>query len=335
MKTKLFSLPNSYKLLFVGIALSILVAEYFMMQTTVFTERTNTLSLAITLDLVIGIPVLYYFLIIKKTEIPLASILVLYLGMVTLTGFLMPNNPYIHWFEWSLILTEGLLIGIVVFNFRKIIRIYRAESPKKADFIVNLETAFTAVLGKASGFLTGEIAIMRYCFYWKAPIEAFEEHQIFTMHKKSGAVAIYVAFIMATLVEATAVHVLLNEWKPTLAVVLLILSIYSLLYLVGAAVAITKRPILIEGNKIIFRVGVFYYLELDKTQIEKIEPIKKIDETDKTILNTAAFLMTSPNFLLHFDAPVTVKGIYGIKKTTQKMAVFVDDKIAFEKAITL
>jgi hypothetical protein len=333
MKTKLFSLPNSYKLLFAGITLSILAAEYFLMQTATFTEQTNTLSLAITLDLVIGIPVLYYFLIVKKGKLPLTSILVVYLAMVTLTGFLMPNNPYIHWFELSLIFTEGLLVAIVLFNVRKIIKIFRTESLKKADVLVNLETALTTFLGSKGSFAASEIAIMRYCFYWKAPIEAFDHHEVFTVHKKSGAVAVYGAFVMATLVELTAVHFLLYEWKPTLAYILLILSVYSLLYLVGAAVAIIKRPILIEGDNIIFRVGVFYAVELKKAQIERLEPIKKIDENDKTILNTAAFLMTSPNFMLHLDKPITVKGIYGIKKTTQKMAIFVDDKIAFEKSV--
>jgi len=333
-KSKTLFLPKSaYLLLFFGLAASIFVLMAYIANSTNYLQNNEIMSFAVTADLALTVPILYYFLVVRTQKLPWFSTLVVYLAAVMLATLIIPkeHQTYLYWFEMSLLLTEGFLIAVIIINIRKILKQYKIEKLKTGDFLVNLDNTFKVVLKKSLPPVVSEIAMLRYAFlFWKIPVEALSHQKTFSVHRKSGTVAMYCAFMLATVAEATAVHFLLVGWNETVAYILLFLSIYSLLFLIGLASSVVKRPILVEENRIILRVGFFWKVILDKENIEKLEFIKRIDEKDKSIENLASILLTSPNILLHLKSPVIVNGMYGIKKITSKLAIFVDDKDGFK-----
>lgn len=334
MKTLVF--PKwVYWLTFLGLASSIVVMVAYLVNSTSYLQN-ELMTFAVTADLALTIPVIYYFLVVRTQKISWFSTLVVYLTTVTIATFILPkeSQTYLRWFEMSLILTEGFLIAILIINIRKIIKQYRIEKERTGDFMVNLDNTLTVVLKKSLPPVVTEIAMLRYCFlFWKIPVEALSHQKAFSVHKKGGTVAMYCAFMMAIAAEATGVHFLLVGWNETVAIILLILSIYSLFFVIGLASAITKRPILVDGNTIIIRKGFMWKATINKSDIEHFEFIKRIDEKDKTIENLAAILLTSPNILLYLKQPVRIYGVYGIKKMTSKLAIHVDDKEGFKSEI--
>lgn len=338
MLMKALSINKSVSLLlFGGLVLTLLLVELYLVQSPIFTEKANHLSLAITLDVVIGIPVLFYFFVIRKFQLKLATILVAYLAAVGVAGWILPNEyeGYLAWFEFSLIFSEAILVGFLVFNIRKIIKQYRIESELRSDFILNLEASLRKVIGKAAGAVVGEVAMLRYAFFfWKIKSEHLPTQYPYTVHEKSGVAAMMGALMMATIAEATAVHLLLASWNYTVAIVLLLLSIYSFIFLIGYLVAIYKRPTIIENNQLTLRIGFVWYTVIDFDNIERVEVVKRIDEEDKSILNIASSILTSPNILITLKEPVTITWLYGMKKTSTKLAIFMDERDKFVKELT-
>ncbi len=51
------------------------------------------------------------------------------------------------------------------------------------------------------------------------------------------------------------------------------------------------------------------------------------------VLNLAKQLITVPNLLLTFTDPVTVVGLYGIRRTVHSVAIYVDAPAALTQAL--
>lgn len=333
---KTLSLNKSTSLLlFGGLALTLLIVEFFIVQTP-YLGDSNFLPLAITLDIVIGVPVLFYFLIIRKFQLQLTTLLVVYLISVGLARLILPDayEGHLFWFEMSLIFTELTIFGVLLFNIRRVIKQFKIERRHQNDFLINLERSFEKVMKKKLAPVVGEIAMVRYAFFWWRIKSEYLPHQYpFTMHRKSGVGVTIGALMLATIAETIAVHLLLANWNYTLAIVLLMLSIYSFVFLIGYLAAIYKRPTLIENNQLLLRIGFVWYAVIDLSNIETIETVRRVDEADKTILNVASSLLILPNILITLKTPQTLTWLYGIKKTTSKIALYMDERDKFIEAL--
>lgn len=112
------SLTANKALLAFGIPLAILGFLVYVMQSTLFSGN-DMLSLAITLDLLLTIP-LVYFLLIRKTSIPKTTIIpVMFIGLLVGTYCLPKDNQtYLVLFRnWILPLIE---LGILTYVISKV-----------------------------------------------------------------------------------------------------------------------------------------------------------------------------------------------------------------------
>ena len=115
--------------------------------------------------------------------------------------------------------------------------------------------------------------------------------------------------------------------SPFIAWIISGLSIYSLFFIIGDFNAIKARPILIQGNLIKLRIGIRWYLEIDKNQIDQIIFKPSFKETPEKRLKMELF--TQHNVLIHLKKPVLASTYYGIKKKTACLSLFIDDLDGF------
>ena len=87
-------------------------------------------------------------------------------------------------------------------------------------------------------------------------------------------------------------------------------------------------------HQLTLRIGFVWYGVIDFDKIEKVEIVKRIDEEDKSILNIASATLTSPNILITLKEPVTLTWLYGMKKTSAKLAIFMDERDKFVEELT-
>lgn len=318
---------------FIGISALIIATEYFVVHSSKFLLHQDLISLAVTADLTIIIPTLYYFLVPRKLNISSITVLIVFFFCTIVAAILIParNHKYLDEIKYLLILTELATTLYTIIKLRKIIKEYKIESQKRSDFVYNLTIVMKKVMGnfKIWTIVIGEINTFRYgLFFWLGKKEIKEGQKFFTTHKNSGYTAIWAIIFFVMLIETTGMHLLIRNWSPELAVIFTILSIYTIIFFISDLTSIIKRPVVFCDKKLFFRIGTRWNAIIDPEIIRSVETVRNFDEyEDKGILSCA--LAGDPNMKITLTKPITFKSFYGIKKTSDKFVFNIDNEKEF------
>lgn len=124
----------------------------------------------------------------------------------------------------------------------------------------------------------------------------------------AGTLAIPVAFVVAGIVEAVAVH-LLVPWQ-WLRIVLLILTVASILATACWFAARAVHPHLVTSNSLTLRAGRRTVLELDRERIARAAPNRRFAHTEPGVHDGRLYLPGPDGTVLDidFDEPIAVEG---------------------------
>jgi hypothetical protein len=321
--------------LLLGIPLGIMVAMVLLVQSTLFKDNPAALSFAVTVDLLLTVP-LIYFLLIRKTTLPKTSVLPFLIVGLVLCSFLLPdeNQYYLKLFKsWCLPFIELSVFSYVIIYLRKGMKQAAKDHKGSFDFFSVLKTTCTELLPKRALVpVVTEIAVFYYGFIaWKKRILKANE---FSYHKNSGTVSLLIAVIIIVGIETVSLHVLLLKWSETAAWIATALSIYSGVQLFGFLKSMGKRPISVENGQLYLRYGIMTETTIDLTNIDRIELSTKevILDQDTRKLSFVGEL-ESHNVVMHLNQKNTLHGLYGIKKDFQSLVFYVDDPNALKHYI--
>ncbi len=331
------SLSTKHQLFIFGIPLLLEASAILFLKSAFFIEHPVILSRAVTIDLVLSIPLMYY-LIIRKTTIPKITIVPLFLMGIFIGTFFIPaeNQQYLRLFKtWALPLIEFFIIGFVIFNLRKAIKEYRIQQKNEPDFYTALiDTCYRIkIIPKiiVAPFAT-EIAAFYYGFiHWKKiPLKKNE----FSYHKDSGSVTILSALIFLITIETVIFHLLIAKWSTTVAWILTISSAYIAIQFFGFIKSMFKRPIVIENDKLLLRYGMMNQATVYFKDIQSIEISSKDIELN-TFTRKLSILKTmeNHNIIIRLYNENTLHGLYGIKRKFKVLAFYVDNKVAFKRQL--
>ena len=305
-------------------------------KSTLFLAAPNKLSLAITLDLLLTSP-LIYFLLIRKTSIPkITAVPLLILGIV-ICSFILPleNQFYLSLFKtWILPVIELFILGFVIYNIRKAVQLYKLNKKNESfDFFTVLKSTCYNILPKGTVLpVVTEIAVFYYGFInWKK--RQLEPNE-FSYHKDSGTVGILIAILFLIAIETVAFHLLLSKCNTTAAWTLTGVSIYSGIQILGFLKSMLKRPISIEDDVLYLRYGIMNETTINIQDIESIECTIKDIELNKTT-RKLSFLgdLEGHNLVIKLKKENTLFGLYGVKRTYTTLAFYVDKKQDFKNRI--
>jgi hypothetical protein len=321
-----------YFLLFLGLVISYVFLGLFIVHSTSFLTHSDLFSLAITFDLCLGLPVLFYFLIVKKRQWDALLTVIALVPAIGIASLILPkdNHYYLKFAIQSLVITEGGLFIYGILKIRKIIASYRIYAHNSTDFIGNIERSLADILGGSSlvtHIVASEFAMLYYSlFFWRAKADYTEGASFFTVHKKVGYGIILAVLSMGGFLEIFGMHVFIAKYSTTGALVLTILSIYSILFIIADFVAMSKRPIFFEKDVLKFRVGLRWSAEIPISEIVDCQLIKNFKK-DKSVLNAA--IIGNPNCLIVLKNPIVFTGIYGIRRIKSSVVFNVDNEKAF------
>jgi len=331
---KIFNLQN--KAIIFAIPLLLIGMMYFITQSPIFSVNSNRLSIGITFDLLLVIP-LVYFLLIRKTDIPNTTVVPCLIIGVVVCSFILPikNQYYLNIFKtWILPIIELSVLSFVIFNVRKGIKRYKLNKIETVDFFTTLKETCYEILPKIAVIpMVTEISVFYYGFMsWKT--RTLKNHE-FSYHKDNGAIALLVATIFIVAIESFVMHLLVAKWSHTFAWVLTCLSIYSGIQIFGFLKSMFDRPISIENGKLFLRYGIMNETTIEITDIDSIEitssDIELNNETRKL-----SFLgeLESHNIIIRLKKENTLIGLYGIKRQYKNLALHIDNKTDFYNQIT-
>ena len=319
------------------LATLIIAVEWSVAHSLTFARKLDLMSLGITLDLVLGIPLAYYFMVIRRARMSRATLLPIVLLSGLAAGIILPvaQHRYLEYWERVMALAEVAVVGLVAVKGRTVVRNFRALQRQMPDFIGNLQRSLMPVLSNAwlVGALVGEVSVFRYSLFgWLGGIEKTGYQRAYTTYRESGQIALMCALLAIILIETAAIHLLVSRSYPGAAWLLTAISLYSLLFLVADTVALVKRPLLIDQSRVLLRLGLRWQGSFPISEVDRVVTVTEAPPKNRATLN-GCFLST-PNLLITCCKPIPIAGPFGIKREVQRIALFTDDRDAFIRDLT-
>ena len=238
--------------------------------------------------------------------------------------------------ELILILVELVVLGYVVTRARAIYRVFRRERPKN-DFLRALRLATAEVTGghRVVEIVIFELAMLHYAFSWGGPgREGADDALAFTSYQRSGYGQLLAGLGLVAALELALVHWLVFQyWRPAAAWVLTALGLYGCLFFLADFKACRRRPILLTGDRLVVRIGLRWDLDITFGQIQAFRRPER-RETAKGKTSLKAVVRGQPDFVFELTEPLLATGAYGRRRKVDRVYLQVDDREAFEAALT-
>ncbi|MFE8699499.1 hypothetical protein ACFYKX_02555 [Cytobacillus sp. FJAT-54145] len=332
-------------LLYLVLTSLVVLANYSLYHFPIYKTIPDGAVLGSILDFLIVIPLLTYFLIIRKRYS------LKYLGVVILAGYgaaylIIPNAemeqysflPYIILgSEGLLILLELYILYKVVTKLPKLIKEYKKLSLENSFFLYNLRLALDKYLPnqKVLQIFLSEFAVFYYSlFSWKKKVKV-SHGTPFTYHKKTSSTAVYIMLIHATIIESVGLHYLLHQWNEIVAYILLFLNVYGVLYFLGEIHATRLTPFLLTDKQLYLQTGLAKSMDLPLQQIKEFKYYDGPEKFTRKELDTlfdarvADFISEKPTFEILLNEPQTMNLMYGIERKVDRIVLNVDEPNQF------
>lgn len=304
-------------------------------KSSLFEVNSSELATALTFDLLITVP-LVYFLLIRKRDIPGITVGPVFILGIVISSLLLPaDNRFLFDLAktWMLPVVELSVFTVLVIKVRKTIVLFRREKKGEPDFYSALKKASSEILpAKVAPLFAMEISVIYYSFFvWRRRVPAGNE---FSYHKESSIRILLGVFMFVILVETSVVHLLLQGWSVVAAWILSGLSIYTASQLFAILKSMSRRPIAIDEDILHLRHGLLSETEIPYSKIESIELSGKSIEFDKSTRHLSPFgEMDGQNVVIKLKEDHTMYGLYGMKKPFRTIAFHVDEKELFFELI--
>ena len=328
---------NWRKIIIFSVPLLLILTMFLLVQTPAFHQSPDTFSLAITLDLLVTLP-LIYFLLIRNKNIPKYTIISVFIIGVIAATFIIPkdNQYYLTQIKfWVVPVLELSILSFIFFKIKKTFAAIKTATTTTPDFYsAVVKVTKSALPPRVSSVFATEIAVIYYgLLSWrKRPLQANE----FTYHKRSAIRELLVILMFMIVGETAAIHLLLHIWSPTAAWILTFLSIYTLFQVFGILKSMPHRPIVIGEKNLFLRYGLLNDATISLADIESIKLERKGLEFNNDVRRLSSLgEIDSYNVILRLKNQQTMTGLYGFSKTFKTIAFHVDNKEAFAEKLKL
>ena len=321
-----------------GLALTLIYpAAVFVAAQVPHFEEPDLLAAAMTLDLTVLVPLLYYGLLVRRKGWPVITVVPVFLLSLLAASFVVPadHQGLLTILKYLVAPAELVLLGYLGLTVVRTTRRFRDHAASD-DILVRLRQSLYDVLKArlATELIASEIGLFYYAlFSWRARPAAAAKHQAFSYHKKSGYGSVVAGILVAMLIEVIALHALLWMWNPALAWVMTALGLYGFVWLIGDWRAVYLRPVSVEKDALVVRIGLRWTVRVPFETIDAVRPMEGQAPSRKTPGYLEAILLGKPQYLITLNTDIVAQGLYGMRKTINTLGLTVDDTEAFEAAL--
>ncbi len=310
------------------------------------------MALGTLFDFIITIPLLVYLFIIRK-RFSLKYLLPVMLAGYGVSTLIIPNGllsaysfvKYILFAgEAAFILVELYVVFKLMSKFPMIIKSFHTHDSEIPTFPFRMKQAWNQHLkpSKVQEIFFSDLTMYYYSlFSWrKKPLSTLPDGRLFTYHKKTGAIALYVMLIHALVLESVGFHFLLHAWSPLAAIIALVVNVYTLLFFIAEIQAIRHCPVIITDKYLYMQIGIIKQLIVPMEEIKSIHyyqgPEKLTKAETRVVFDAvlADFMKEKPTFEMEFHHPIEARFLYWFRKKVTKAHLRVDEPQIFYNALT-
>ena len=302
-------------LAFAALAAMLLLVEWTVTQGAVF-ARGGAVPFAVLLDLVIVLPLLFAFLVLRPAKRPLVDATpVLTLGVLAagvLLGARAETNPFV---KAAGALAEAGVLALVVRRLRTGSRQLRGMAGD--DFLLRVGALSDPML-RVAGV---ELATLYYAFVgpWRRrPLRPDE----LGYTEKSGLGGLLFALGFIVTMEGLAAHFVVHALSPRLSWVLAAINAYSLIWLAAAYQAAHLRPVALSEDRLLVRTSLLWTVDVPRAAIASVTRIHETPRYDGVL---RAAVGVEPELCVTLTEPVRARGLLGIERSVTRIALYVDE----------
>lgn len=302
------------QLVFLLFAAAVLAAESAALASRAMVQHPSMVRAAVIFDLCVVPAGLWWLLVVRRGLARPRTIVRVAVACVALCALLFGREVRL-----LALPLELALIWLAAASVRRALQARGAP-----DAATALRTGLSDALGDSplARAVATEFAIFWYAlFSWGRPAP-----KGFTAYKRAGWVAIYVAILLACVAEAIPLHFLFRRWGPLAAALSVTVHVYTALWLIGDLRALVLRPIRLEGDKLLLRIGLRWEADVPLDAIAAVERTPGAPGLRLGVLGT-------PNLVVRLREPLRIHGPFGIRKTAETLLLQVDDPAGLAAAL--
>jgi len=136
--------------------------------------------------------------------------------------------------------------------------------------------------------------------------------------------------IISTLIGIPVFHLLLSQWNDAIAWVVTGLSFYTIVWLIYDYRVMQNSPIVLTSTLLSIKIGSRWKTKIPLALIKKIHT-SIAQEEDKEYQDLA--ILNEKNIYLELSEPIEIKGMFGMNKKRDKIALYFDEPNDFVKQL--
>ncbi|MDE2870015.1 MAG: hypothetical protein OXR64_11385 [Chloroflexota bacterium] len=244
---------------FVSLSLLLLSLEVWIATHVEASPQPGMLAIAVTLDIAVGVPLLFYLLIVRKKFLPLSSVVPVCILTLLAIRFILPSSEqsFLRFSDFLIPAIELSVAVFLLFKLRNVIRDVRRARRESLYFVDALRIG----LGKSvksdfvAAIVASEVSMLYLVFAgWFAKFRTSRpDVSVHSYHRKSNF--LFWPLMALVVVETFGLHLVISIWTPTGAWVFTAISIYTLLWMVGHIHASRLQPVIVDDHYIYLRTG--------------------------------------------------------------------------------
>lgn len=313
---------------------AVLVATFAVVRAMAAGTHPDLLADALTLDLLVTVPLAYWFLAVRGAGWPRVTVVPVFVLSVAATQVVpgLEAGRLLPWLEWVAIPAELLLLTIVA---RRAIAMSRALARDEGDDA--LESLRRAALElveaeRAAEIIAYEAAVLWYAVAGGGRRGVTVGAESFGVRRKSGYGPVLIALFFALVAEGIALHLFVRHWSAVAAWILTILTAYAAVWLLGDYRALGRRAIALTSDELIIRVGLRWTVRVPLDRIRAVRATSGSDEP-RGKDHLRAVILGPERQVVELDAPLEATGFYGIRRRIRSIGLAVDEPGKFQEAL--
>jgi len=318
-----------------GISLFIILFDLAVVKSVPFKENDPLLVIGISLDFVVIIPLLLYFLVYRKLDKKMISILPFaLLGYIAVMLLIPPaGQGPLEIVKYILIPLELLFLGYEIYKIYQIVLHYRNRMTRDSHPIETLRTSLEANFrhAKLTSLLVHDASVFYYAlFAWRKKPYVRPDSASFSYHINSSWLITVLILSKMLIIEGALLHILLMQWSHIAAWLLSLGNIYVILLLVADYRAMRLNPILVSDHQIKMQYGIQMFSFIDKEHIESISVVNNVQLTKNDLKTSFTPIAIEPNVVIQLKNKMSVTRLFGKRQMVDRIYLFIDKPHEFQ-----
>jgi hypothetical protein len=318
-------------------AAAVYAAALVIVRTAAFDASPDLLGTALAADLVVVVPGVYWWLLVRRGAASWRSLLAVVALSVLGARLVLPveHRSFVGLVRYATAPLELALMGYGVWRARRALRAARAaghsDDAAASDVAELLEQGFVAALGDraAARVAAAEAATLYFALLAPARRPPSSQATMVFSHQPALSGSALWGFALVIVVESIVMHLWLARSHPVAAWVLVALGVYSILWLVGHARAMALRPIALAGDVLVLRAGLRLDARLALSELASAEHTSWRTAPAPAPGYLDAARPGTPNVVVTLRRPTLVTGVLGLRRTVTRIGLSLDEPARF------